>query len=321
VTQIITHEGTQWVVEADIKGFFDHVSHGYLMRFLEQRIADPCFLRVIRRFLKAGVMEEGVWNASEEGTPQGGLVSPVLANIYLHYVLDLWFETRFVKLCRGKAYLVRYCDDFIACFEGEEDAKRFRHELTGRLVAFDLEVEPTKTGVLRFGSQAEQDCHKDGRCRPETFNFLGFMHFVGHSRKGRFVVGHKTEGKRFRKKLKGLNQRLRALRVAGGKAMLEYFQHPIRGHIQYYGVSGNIRWVTSRYTLPLSFCSSGSTGVASVAPSTGCSSRSSSSSGYPAFGLSTTFIPRRCIGLKLGAGWCNAPSPVLRGAGDVPGYG
>jgi RNA-directed DNA polymerase len=96
-----------------------------------------------------------------------------------------------------------------------------------------------------LGVKAEQDCHKDGRCRPETFNFLGFMHFVGHSRKGRFVVGHKTEGKRFRKKLKGLNQRLRALRVAGGKAMLEYFQHPIRGHIQYYGVSGNIRWVTS----------------------------------------------------------------------------
>jgi retron-type reverse transcriptase len=151
VTQIITQEGTQWGVEADIKGFFDHVSHGHLMRFLEQRIADPCFLRVIRRFLKAGVMEEGVWSASEEGTPQGGLVSPVLANISLHYVLDLWFETHFVKSCRGKVYLVRYGDDFIACFEGEEDAKRFRYELTGRLAAFDLEVEPTKTGVLRFG--------------------------------------------------------------------------------------------------------------------------------------------------------------------------
>lgn len=245
VTQIITQEGTQWVVEADIKGFFDHVSHGHLMRFLEQRIADPCFLRVIRRFLKAGVMEEGVWSASEEGTPQGGLVSPVLANIYLHYVLDLGFETHFVKSCRGKVYLVRYGDDFIACFEGEEDAKRFRYELTGRLAAFDLEVEPTKTGVLRFGSQAEQECHKDGQCRPETFNFLGFTPFVGHSRKGRFMVGHKTEGKRFRKKLKGLNQRLRALRVEGDKAMLEYFQHHIRGHIQYFRVSGNIRWVTS----------------------------------------------------------------------------
>ena len=113
--------GSGWL-RRDIKGFFDHVSHGHLMGFLEQRIADPCFVRVIRRFLKAGVME-GVWSASEQGTPQGGLVSPVLANIYLHYVLDLWFETRFVKLCRGKAYLVGYCDDFIGCVECKVSAR------------------------------------------------------------------------------------------------------------------------------------------------------------------------------------------------------
>jgi RNA-directed DNA polymerase len=245
VAEIITNEGTQWVVEADIQGFFDHVNHDHLMRFLEQRIADPCFLRILRRFLKAGVMEDGRFTASEEGTPQGGLVSPVLANIYLHYVLDLWFEKRVVKSCRGKAYLVRYCDDFIGCFELERDARAFLSELTERLRAFDLEVEPTKTAVLRFGTRAEQDCHKDGVGWPKTFNFLGFTHFVGRSRKGHFVVGRKTEGKRFRKKLQELNQRLRALRVEGGKAMMDYCQDHIRGHIQYYGVSGNIRWVTS----------------------------------------------------------------------------
>jgi group II intron reverse transcriptase/maturase len=166
IAGIITNEPAQWVVEADIKGFFDNVSHDHLMRFLEHRTADPCFLRIIRRFLKAGVMEDGVVSASEEGTPQGGLVSPVLANIYLHYVLDLWFEKRFVKSCRGRAYLVRFADDFIACFQYEEDARHFLPKLVERLAAFELEVEPGKTTVLRFGSSAKPDCHKDGLCRP-----------------------------------------------------------------------------------------------------------------------------------------------------------
>ena len=241
VAEIVTWEGTQWVVEADIKGFFDHVSHLHLMRFLEHRIADSCFLRIIRRFLKAGVMEDGVVSASEEGTPQGGLVSPVLANIYLHYVLDLWFERRFKRSCRGKAYLVRFADDFIACFQYEEDARRFVEELEKRLAAFDLEVEPSKTRVLRFGSRARQDCNRDGLGRPETFHFLGFTHFVSLSRRGKFVVGRKAEGKRFRKKLKLLNQRLRNLRVEGGKIMMEYTKYHLRGHIQYYGVNGNMK--------------------------------------------------------------------------------
>jgi RNA-directed DNA polymerase len=164
VAEIVTWEGTQWVVEADIKGFFDHVSHVHLTRFLEHRIADPRFLRIIRRFLKAGVMEDGVVSASEEGTPQGGLVSPVLANIYLHYVLDLWFERRYKRSCRGKAYLVRYADDFLTCFQYEEDARRFVQELEKRLAAFDLEVESSKTRVLRFGSRARQE-EVSGKCR------------------------------------------------------------------------------------------------------------------------------------------------------------
>jgi len=241
IAQVVTYEGTQWVVEADIKRFFDSISHEHLMRFLEHRIVDPCFLRIIGRFLKAGVMDDGAVSASEEGTPQGGLVSPVLANIYLHYVLDLWFERRYVRSCRGKAYLVRYADDFIACFEYEEDARRFLVELAERLAAFDLEVESGKTRVVRFGSRAERECHRDGLRRPATFSFLGFTHIVSRSRGGRFVVGRKTEGKRFRVKLKLLNQRLRVLRVEGGRAMMEYVERHLRGHIQYYGVSGNMR--------------------------------------------------------------------------------
>ncbi|MEA3274637.1 MAG: group II intron reverse transcriptase/maturase [Pseudomonadota bacterium] len=245
VAEVITHERTQWVVEADIKGFFDHVSHSHMIRFLEQRIGDPNFLRLIQRFLKAGVMDDGAFRASEAGTPQGGLVSPVMSNIYLHYVLDLWFEKRFARSCQGKASLVRFADDFVACFERETDARRFRTELTERLSAFDLEVEPSKTAVLCFGSEAQRTCHQDGLSRPKVFNFLGFMHLVTRSRKGRFMVGRRTEGKRFRSKLKALNERLRALRVAGGNAMVEFVRQHLEGHIQYYGVSGNARRVTS----------------------------------------------------------------------------
>jgi hypothetical protein len=186
-------------------------------------------------------MEDGVVEASEEGTPQGGLVSPVLANIYLHYVLDLWFEKRFKKSCRGKAYIVRYADDFIACFEHEGDAKRYLLEMTERLKVFDLETEPSKTLIVRFGDKAGRYGGKDGENQPSTFNFLGFTHFVGKSKRGNFVVGRKTECKRIRKKLKQLGERLRELRVKGGKAMVEYVVQHVRGHVQYYGVSGNMR--------------------------------------------------------------------------------
>ena len=148
----LLHRGYTDVVDADLSDYFDQVSHTHLVRFLQHRIADPCLLRIIQRLLKAGVMEDGVVRASEEGTPQGGLASPVLANIYLHYVLDLWFEKRFARRCRGKAFVVRYCADFIACFQAETDARRFLVELQQRLSDFELEVEPTKTRLLRFGS-------------------------------------------------------------------------------------------------------------------------------------------------------------------------
>jgi RNA-directed DNA polymerase len=245
LAEIITQEGTQWLVEADIQGFFDHVSHEHLGHFLEQRIADPNFLRLIRRFLKAGVLEDGNWQASEQGTPQGGLVSPVLGNLYLHHVLDLWFEQEYVATCQGKAFLVRYADDFVACFEREEEARRFRETLPERLAAYGLAVEPSKTGVLRFGNQALRHSPSDGLKRPRTFAFLGFTHYVGQSRTGRFVVGRKTEGKRFRRKLGQLNERLRTLRAQGGKAMMAFLHVHLQGHIQYYGVSGNSRSLRS----------------------------------------------------------------------------
>jgi group II intron reverse transcriptase/maturase len=244
VAEVITNERTQWVVEADIKGFFEHVSHAHLLRFLEHRIADPNLLRIIQRFLKAGIMEDGGFTAGVEGTPQGGLVSPVLSNIYLHYVLDLWFEERFARRCAGKAYLIRYADDYVACFEHEADARAFLEAMSERLAQFDLEVEPSKTALLAFGSTmlGRKRVEYEG---PRTFSFLGLTHYVGRSRRGRFVVGRKSDGKRVRKKLTALNARLRALRTQGGNAMVAFLARHLRGHIQYYGVSGNSRWVAS----------------------------------------------------------------------------
>lgn len=239
IAKVITHGKVAWVVEADIKGFFNEVHHEHLLRFLEHRIADARLLRIVRRFLKAGILEDGQFCATDSGTPQGGLVSPVLSNIYLHYVLDWWFEGRFRKGCSGEAYLVRYADDFIACFQHQQDAERFHRELVERLADFALEVEPSKTKRLRFGRYAQKSCHKEGHKRPETFTFLGFTHFVSKSQTGRFVVGRRTDTARMRRKLQDFKQRLKRLRTKGGRAMLAYARMHLLGHQQYYGVSGN----------------------------------------------------------------------------------
>lgn len=232
IDEIICKEKTQYVVEADIKSFFTTVSHDRMKQFIEHRIADPNLNRLISRFLKAGVIEDGAFSSSTEGTPQGGLVSPVLSNIYLHYVLDLWFEKRFSKQCRSKAFLVRYADDFVACFSKQNDAERFLEELTRRLADFHLEIEPTKTKLINFGSKATQRA---------TFNFLGFTHFMAKTRKGYRTMKRKTEKKRMRSKLKELKGKLKKLSTAGGNAMVNFTRAHLAGHFQYYGVSDNSR--------------------------------------------------------------------------------
>lgn len=231
--QVIMNEHTQYVVEADIKGFFDAVSHEHLMKFVNHRIADPKLLRLIRRFLIGGVMEDGAFKATEEGTPQGGLVSPVLSNIYLHYVLDLWFEKRFAKSCSGTARLVRYADDFVACFTEQQDAERFLVELKERLESFALQLESSKTKYLPFGAKML------GAQHPPTFSFLGITHTVTRSRKGRFKVGRRTDRKRFARSLKAVSAKLKALRTHGTSLMVAYIRRALQGHINYYGVSEN----------------------------------------------------------------------------------
>lgn len=165
----------------------------------------------------------------------------MLANIYLHYVLDIWFEKRFARSCRGRAKLIRYADDFVACFTHEEDAKRFSAALIERLAEFALEVEPSKTALLRFGSYAKRQCAKLGLSRPPSFDFLGFTHYVTWSRSKRFMVGRKTQGSRINKKLKEVGVRLAKLRTSGGHAMMDYTKRHLQGHIAYFGVSGNSR--------------------------------------------------------------------------------
>ena len=243
----LTVGGMQWIVEADIEGFFDHVDHNHLMRFVEHRVADGRLLRLIRRFLKAGVLADGAFQTTTQGTPQGGLISPVLSNIYLHYVLDVWFEKRFARSCRGRAALVRYADDFVACFEFESDARRFREELPRRLADFALRLAESKTALRCFGSRAFAHCRRLGLRRPETFTFLGFTHYVGRTRKGGYTVGRKTSGVRMRRQLNALSERLRKLRTAPGSAMLIYLRRHLQGYLQYYGVSGNLRCVRAYF--------------------------------------------------------------------------
>jgi RNA-directed DNA polymerase len=237
----VENDGTEWIVEADIKGFFDNVEHDWLMRMLEHRVGDKRIYRMVKRFLKAGVFEEGQVQDSEEGTPQGGVISPLLANLYLHYALDLWFERVYSKSCVSPARLIRYADDFVACFATQADAERFRLDLTQRLAQFGLEVEPTKTKVLAFGRGAARRAQREGKSKPDTFDFLGFTHYCSKTRNGkRFRMKRVTARKKFRAKLASLGQWLKDNRAKMRTvALWDQFREKLRGHFAYYGVTDN----------------------------------------------------------------------------------
>src|SRR5712692_2221024 len=222
----IQQQPVNFLVEADIKGFYDHVNQEWLMKFLEQRIGDERVLRLIVRMLKSGIMEDGLVRASDEGVPQGGNLSPLLSNVYLHYTLDLWFERRFKRTCRGVAYYFRYADDFLACFQYQEDAARFRNELGQRLAQFHLELETSKTRLLEFGRFAAERARRRGQ-RPGTFDFLGFTHYCGHTRNGHFKV----------KEMKEWLQRERSRRKQG--ELLRQAKLKLVGHLNYYAITDN----------------------------------------------------------------------------------
>jgi len=243
VDKVIMTKPINHVVEADIKGFFDNVSHCWLMRCLEVRIKDPSFLLLIRRFLKAGYVEGWQFVETDEGTPQGGNLSPVLSNVFLHYVLDLWFEKVVKPGCRGACYLVRYADDFVCMVQYQEDAQAIEEALRERFRKFELELHPEKTRVMSFGRYEPENARRQER-KANTFDFLGLTHYCGESRRGKFIVGRKTSRKKFRMKCRAMNAWLKSIRnVTGVKEWWPILAAKLRGHYQYYGVSGNMRSV------------------------------------------------------------------------------
>jgi RNA-directed DNA polymerase len=237
--KIIETKPVNYIVEADIKGFFDNVDHDWMMKFLAHRIADNNLLRLIRRFLKAGIMEAGIKYDTPEGTPQGGVISPILANVYLHYALDLWFEKIFTRKSRGKVYLVRYCDDFVVCCQYRQDAEAFMRALKERLGKFNLEIAEDKTRILEFGRFAANSREKKGGDKPDTFDFLGFTHYCSLSEKGRFRVKRKTSRIKFNAGLKRCKHWLRSNLTLPIKVLMPRLRVKVLGHFRYYGVTDN----------------------------------------------------------------------------------
>lgn len=238
-----------YVVDMDIEKFFDTIDHEWLLECLRQRVKDRSLLRLIARFLKAGVLEEGkVWE-TDKGTPQGGIISPLLANVYLHYVLDLWFERVVKKRCKGYARLIRYADDFVVCFQSEREAQAFGEMLRERLGKFGLRISESKSRIIAFGRQVWQKTRREGK-RVETFHFLGFTHYCDKTRKGAFKLGRKTASKKFRQKAKELNEWLRRVRNSVKlEAWWQVLKLKVVGHYRYYGISGNYPALRKFYRL------------------------------------------------------------------------
>jgi RNA-directed DNA polymerase len=241
LNEVIAGGKIGWVLEADLKNFFGSLDHDWVLRFVEHRVGDPRLINLIRRWLKAGILEDGAVHPSDEGTPQGGSISVLLSNLYLHHALDLWFE-RVVKCrLRGEAHLVRYIDDFVICFQYRSDALRVLSALRLRLGKFGLTLEPTKTKLVEFGRFAQRHAGKRGRNRPETIYFLGLTLYCTRNLKGNFKVGMRTEKSRMRRSLLSLQELMRQIRHHRISDQVSDINAALRGHYAYYGVAGNIR--------------------------------------------------------------------------------
>jgi RNA-directed DNA polymerase len=238
----LTRKRVNWVLDADIRGFFDHLDREWLVKFLRHRIADERVLRLVMKWLNAGVIEDGTWSDSGEGTPQGGSLSPLLANVYLHYVLDLWADWWRKTRARGNVVITRFADDFIVGFQYQDDAERFLAELRGRLAKFSLELHPDKTRLIEFGPHAARDRTARGEGKPETFTFLGFRHIARMTR-GRFWIQRITDRKKMTAKLKSVKAELMRKRHLPVPEQGRWLASVITGHQAYYAVPGNAKAV------------------------------------------------------------------------------
>lgn len=230
-----------YIVDADIKGFFDHMSHEWILRFVGYYIEDPNILRLIDKFLKAGILEAGDYKESKEGSVQGGTISPILANIYMHHVLVLWYKAYFERRGRGNSFLVVYADDFIAGFEEKEEAERYYQALKERMRKYGLELEESKSRQLEFGRYAKERRKRRGEGKPGTFDFLGFTFYCGETTKGKFCVMPRTSRKKFRMKLKEMNLWIRTHRTTPLRELIPKLNQKLTGHYRYYGVTYNVR--------------------------------------------------------------------------------
>ena len=236
----IQRKRVNWVLDADIRGFFDNMSHEWVMKFIEHRVADHRILRLIQKWLKAGVSEDGQWSETKVGTPQGAVVSPLLANVYLHYVFDLWVEVWRKKVACGEVIVVRYADDLVAGFQNRADAERFLSEFRERLVRFGLELHPDKTRLIEFGRFAVLNRKQRGEGKPETFTFLGFTHFCGNlTSSGAFNVWRTTAKKRMVAKLKAIKAELRPQKHHRTSEVGTWLRKVVQGYYQYHAVPGN----------------------------------------------------------------------------------
>jgi group II intron reverse transcriptase/maturase len=241
----ITRKKVNWVLDADIRDFFTSLDQSWLQKFLEHRIADERVLRLIRKWVKAGVIEEGTWSETVVGTPQGASASPLLANVYLHYVLDRWVRQWRRRNARGDVIITRFADDFVAGFEHKDDAQRFLADLRERFAKFGLELHPDKTRLIEFGRFASERRAKRGVGKPETFDFLGFTHMCGKSRAGRFMLKRITISKRMRAKLAEVKDQLKRRRHQPIPEQGQWLASVVRGHLAYYAVPGNSHAIKS----------------------------------------------------------------------------
>lgn len=242
IIEMVQYRKTNYVVEADIRSYFDTIPHDWLMKMLEHDIADRRFLEIIRRFLKAGVMENGKYLDSESGSPQGNGASPVLANVYLHYVLDNWFDVIVQRQCRGQCYLIRYADDFVCCFQNKWEAETFRRKLEERLAKYGLSLAEEKTKILEFGRFAAENRKKSGEGKPETFDFLGFTFYCGMDGKKRFFRCRvRTSKKKYRSKVLKMKEWIKSHRMMPVEELVRKINEKLAGHYQYYGVTDNMR--------------------------------------------------------------------------------
>ena len=241
LNRLIEKGKTNYIVDADIKSYFNSMEHERILELIRFRIKDPNILWLIKKTLTAGVIEDGKRQPTTKGSEQGNLASPVIANIYMHYALALWYDTVFKQQCKGESGLVIYADDFVATFQYKEEAERFLTAIKERFALFGLELEPTKTRLVEFGRFAEKNRKARGEGKPETFDFLGFTHYCSKSKQDRFRVKRKTSKKKMQMKLKELNQWIKQNRHQRLKDLFYKLNLKLTGHYRYYGITDNSR--------------------------------------------------------------------------------